>query len=72
MQSEMLMTYAIFTNAFAVVELAHDPLQFLLQAQPPGALLGRSNRQGKDPFLKDSPHGGSRTARLNDLQIPLL
>lgn len=66
------MTYAIFTNAFAVVELAHDPLQFLLQVQPPGALLGRSNWQGENPFLKDSPHRGARTARLNDLQILLL
>lgn len=27
-----LVAYPVFTDAFPIVELAHDPLQFLLQA----------------------------------------
>lgn len=66
------MAYPVFANALPIVKLAHDPLQFLLQAKSPRALLGGGHWQSDNPFLKHCPHGGACTTRLDDVEIVLL
>lgn len=69
-----VVTYAVFANAHSIVQLAHNPLQLMLQAQATRPLLWSCHGQGKDPSLEDRPHGITRPAGLNrcDLGIELL
>lgn len=66
------MAYPVFSDAFPIVELARYPLQFLLQAKSPRALLRCGHWQSDYPFLKHCPHGGACTTRLDDVKVVLL
>jgi hypothetical protein len=59
------LAYAVFTNAYTVVQLAHHPFEFLLQSQATDPLLGSGHGQSEDPSLEHLPHGGACAARLN-------
>lgn len=64
--------YASFADTLPIIKLGHDPLQLLLQADPPGTFFVRRGRQGKDPLLQDGPQVRPRLFWLNGSDIILL